>query len=1012
MKDLKELLNKTLTPKQTIGIISSLGLFIMLVVFASYNTSFITNNNVANVSVATNSDFSQSTSQTCSSIKYFSITWTFDKEYPCGQFANGEPWVVGPITITAIDPTNNNVVWDESYPGDSGPNSGSMKLTVPNTFQGYATKLKYFSGLPLEGVYYKKELDVSRNLPSTLQAGEMLMTARGQVEVGDVRSSTNEIAVLTSLDTAPPEGSFRPGLFSKGPRVVTHKKSDINYGVLKNLPAVSATPSQAQIEKLMPGLPWFEFDSSWVQSSFGPTNNFATDGQGVSYPNASSVYGREIANKWSTVALWLNTNNEQSVKEKTMIQTIQSGIDIASFLENGGMFYADGGHKLGRKFPVLLAGLALNDAKILSIVSSEKPLYFAEDQSTFIVCGAEDTQYCPPGHTNDIGRVVSGGADAQYRLEDVGLPDWGVKHTFEPQHDDRRWWSLDGFKGVPYREMWPSSAGSILATEIMGQKNTWNHVPTFMYNERYFERMNGLGDSFAGQMWAAYKQYDDARVQPVVISPNGGKLSSAKQVTLSTQTTGAQIKYTTDGTMPNIYSSIYTSPLTVSTSQTIQAIAYKDGMRASAITSATFTFDAKADWTVHYVSSEEPLGGLAIQAFDNNPSTNWHSVWRNAFASHPHEIQINLGKLQTLDGFSYLTRQDNEENGTIGQYEFYVSTDGTNWGSPVSTGVFPGGKDAKIVSFSPVTAQYIRLRALSATRSWDPYVSVAEIGVSVADTVIVPVTPTTPVITTPLNNTIFPSNTTNVAVSWTGDATNYIVRYITTNNSTGVATTNTANTSNKTYSVQVTQGNSYKFYVAAGTETNKSPEANVNFSIEKQVSQTYTLTATTTGTGNGTIAGNLTNYKEGDIAILTATPDSSSTFNGWSGCTSVSNNVCSINMTGTTIIKNVTATFNIKVSTSLTISSPTNQVYPSSIKSITAKWTATPAPLSYFVTVTDLTDPNKNRKTNNTYVYKDLYTSTSLKFSVSRGHSYKLSVSTGTAYNHGPETTVNFSVAR
>jgi uncharacterized repeat protein (TIGR02543 family) len=274
------------------------------------------------------------------------------------------------------------------------------------------------------------------------------------------------------------------------------------------------------------------------------------------------------------------------------------------------------------------------------------------------------------------------------------------------------------------------------------------------------------------------------------------------------------------------------------------------------------------------------------------------------------------------------------------------------------------------------------------------------------------VTPTTPVITTPLNNTIFPSNTTNVAVSWTGDATNYIVRYITTNNSTGVATTNTANTSNKTYSVQVTQGNSYKFYVAAGTETNKSPEANVNFSIEKQVSQTYTLTATTTGTGNGTIAGNLTNYKEGDIAILTATPDSSSTFNGWSGCTSVSNNVCSINMTGTTIIKNVTATFNIKVSTSLTISSPTNQVYPSSIKSITAKWTATPAPLSYFVTVTDLTDPNKNRKTNNTYVYKDLYTSTSLKFSVSRGHSYKLSVSTGTAYNHGPETTVNFSVAR
>jgi uncharacterized repeat protein (TIGR02543 family) len=161
-----------------------------------------------------------------------------------------------------------------------------------------------------------------------------------------------------------------------------------------------------------------------------------------------------------------------------------------------------------------------------------------------------------------------------------------------------------------------------------------------------------------------------------------------------------------------------------------------------------------------------------------------------------------------------------------------------------------------------------------------------------------PVIPTTPVITTPLNNTIFPSNTTNVAVSWTGDATNYMIRYITTNNSTGVSTTNTANTTNKTYSVPVTQGNSYQFYVAAGTETNKSPETNVNFSVEKQVSQTYTLTATTTGTGSGTITGNLTEYNEGDIAILTATPDANSTVTWSSGCSAVSNNVCTVNMTG------------------------------------------------------------------------------------------------------------------
>jgi hypothetical protein len=40
----------------------------------------------------------------CSSIKRFAITWTFDKAYPCGQYANGDYWVVGPVKIIDIAP--------------------------------------------------------------------------------------------------------------------------------------------------------------------------------------------------------------------------------------------------------------------------------------------------------------------------------------------------------------------------------------------------------------------------------------------------------------------------------------------------------------------------------------------------------------------------------------------------------------------------------------------------------------------------------------------------------------------------------------------------------------------------------------------------------------------------------------------------------------------------------------------------------------------------------------------
>jgi hypothetical protein len=196
--------------------------------------------------------------------------------------------------------------------------------------------------------------------------------------------------------------------------------------------------------------------------------------------------------KWSQIALWLNTENAQSVKEKAMIQTIQCGLDIASFVKHGGGFPSDGGHKIGRKFPMLLAGLALNDPEILALAGDRPGLRFSEDQSTFIV------------EQSDVGRVVNGGADAQYIQADVGLADWGVKHLYEPKNDDRRW---EG--GVPYRHVtWPAMVGCVLAADLMGQREAWNHPAIFAYTERFKERM-GLADGFENQMWTRYKKSAD-----------------------------------------------------------------------------------------------------------------------------------------------------------------------------------------------------------------------------------------------------------------------------------------------------------------------------------------------------------------------------------------------------------------------------------------------------------------------------------------------------------------------
>lgn len=75
-------------------------------------------------------------------------------------------------------------------------------------------------------------------------------------------------------------------------------------------------------------------------------------------------------------------------------------------------------------------------------------------------------------------------------------------------------------------------------------------------------------------------------------SPVAGTYTEAQTVTISCTTTSATIYYTTDGSDPTTGSSVYSSPLTVSSTQTIKAIAAKSGYSNSAIGTAAYTIRA------------------------------------------------------------------------------------------------------------------------------------------------------------------------------------------------------------------------------------------------------------------------------------------------------------------------------------------------------------------------------------------------------------------------------------
>ena len=71
-------------------------------------------------------------------------------------------------------------------------------------------------------------------------------------------------------------------------------------------------------------------------------------------------------------------------------------------------------------------------------------------------------------------------------------------------------------------------------------------------------------------------------------SPAGGVYTSAQQVTLSCETDGATIYYTTDGSDPTNASTEYTGTINVAASTMIKAIAMKDGYNNSTLATATY----------------------------------------------------------------------------------------------------------------------------------------------------------------------------------------------------------------------------------------------------------------------------------------------------------------------------------------------------------------------------------------------------------------------------------------
>lgn len=431
--------------------------------------------------------------ETARTITQYGITWTFDKPYPAGQFVTGDYWVVGPAKIVNISPAPGQALPDTftdevksrygavAMRDNNEMRNGSMIVLKPDRNQGYDSRLRnYDPGLSIQ---FPCTLLPDQSLISTVSNEAfpvpVLLTELMWASEKQAPLVLRSAAILTCLDHAPPPDAFRPPYAGKAKPLFT--TGNLHWDKLPTLNVPAQTPPFEQFEKYLER-PWLDHVDNWMFQFLGPSEN---------QPN----YGREFSRVTSIASLMLMLDVPKERKERLLCRLVQLGIDLYGLAQSGRSWNADGGFWSGRKWPILFAGLMLDEPEFLSVA---KVSSFSEDQQTYYGNGwfGQTTLFQMVAHT-------------------------GPQPPYEELRPEK--WDAGNRKSESYRiVISPSWPGTALAVQMMKARQLWNHDAFFDYCDRWMAledhsaakrsasprpKQEGKSlDPFVDAMWANYRR--------------------------------------------------------------------------------------------------------------------------------------------------------------------------------------------------------------------------------------------------------------------------------------------------------------------------------------------------------------------------------------------------------------------------------------------------------------------------------------------------------------------------
>jgi hypothetical protein len=373
---------------------------------------------------------------------------------------NGDYYVVGPVTVTSISPSPTTSAPYENgsilnLPTSNGKSGFDSRIDSAWTFDASLRSYPPIALKPGDALVSSRSLAQTHSLPEVMRASNKSI------------SPVASMSVLTVLSSVPSADAFRPSYCDRTQAI--YHANDLQRNLLLSLqpPNPSATPGLTQFE-------------TWLRRPWVDTNSFLFDAPAEYMPS----YGQHIAFADSYVALLLMLNFTPDQKVTLTNYFVQYGVDLYGCLQAGYSWPAFGGHRSGRKLPILFAGILLNNSGMKSIGTTH-PNSFGEDMQTFYI-----NKLPPAGsvlHAWQGATVIYGG---HYGVKSDGTPvSPGLYGPYEQQQPSA--WPIltpPGEQvGEAYRRCCTSVSwvGEALAIHLLKAENLWNYPAFFDYVDRW-----------------------------------------------------------------------------------------------------------------------------------------------------------------------------------------------------------------------------------------------------------------------------------------------------------------------------------------------------------------------------------------------------------------------------------------------------------------------------------------------------------------------------------------------